>query len=154
MLTESRHYLFSSHKDAKEQNKKVATNYMKVLIVEDESLIAYQYRIILKAQNYTVSAICASGEEAVTHSLQHLPDVILMDYNLKGSLTGLDAGRIIRSEVETTIPIIFITAFSELISDKDKDSIENSWFLDKPVSPGALISLLKELNTARVSTAL
>jgi DNA-binding response OmpR family regulator len=116
---------------------------MKVLIVEDESLIAYQYRAILISEGHSIAGICATGEDAIEQTIHTQPDVIVMDHRLKGKLSGLDAGFAIRKRVST--PIVFITAFSELVDSSTKASMENSLFLDKPVSPGTLINVMKEL---------
>jgi len=88
-----------------------------ILIVEDEGLIALHLMEILTNAGYRVLEPVASGEEAIRHLEEKpLPDLILMDITLDGSLDGVETTRQIRKQ--HAMPIIFLTAHlnSQIIS--------------------------------------
>ena len=60
----------------------------KILIVEDEMIIGANISLQLTNLGYEVTGITTRGEEALNHIKQNLPDIVLMDIQLKGSLTG------------------------------------------------------------------
>ena len=63
----------------------------KVLIVEDEGIVALSIRETLKKLGYVVTGICATGEDAIQKTGETLPDVVLMDIHLKGDMDGISA---------------------------------------------------------------
>lgn len=90
----------------------------KILIVDDEVVVAEDIRRQLRSLGYVVVGVVASGSEAVDVAGQHRPDLILMDIKLKGPLDGIDAARTIQSRY--SIPVIYLTAFS------DEDTLERA----------------------------
>jgi len=84
---------------------------VKILVVEDELIIAKGIEKRLKALGYSVTDTVASGEEAVRLALETLPDLVLMDINLQGGIDGVMAADQIRSQAD--IPIIFLTAYAD-----------------------------------------
>ena len=64
----------------------------KILIVEDENIIALDIRSMLEDLGYLVSGIVSSGEESIQRASKIKPDLVLMDIKLKGSIDGLKAG--------------------------------------------------------------
>ncbi len=66
---------------------------MKILIVEDEEPIALEIRDMLELMGYPVTAIADSYESALAAIENKLPDLVLVDIELKGHLTGIDLGR-------------------------------------------------------------
>ena len=86
-------------------------NPARILIVEDEFLIAMAERSILQRLGYEVIGIASSGEEAVKLADQSRPDVILMDIKLVGEMTGKEAARIIKERQD--IPLIFVSALKD-----------------------------------------
>jgi PAS domain S-box-containing protein len=83
----------------------------KILIVDDEGVVAEDIRRQLRSLGYVVVGLVASGSEAVDLAGEHRPDLILMDIKLKGPLDGIDAARTIHSRYG--IPVIYLTAFSD-----------------------------------------
>ena len=129
----------------------------RVLIVEDDVIIASQLQRTLNKMEYSSIGPVATGEEAIDLTLREFPDVILMDIKLKGKLTGIEAADKIHKETE--IPVIYLTGYA------DDETIERSkdnhtyGFLTKPIRDeelGAMIEtaiykssadrLLKHLN--------
>lgn len=83
----------------------------KILIVEDENIIALDIRSILEDLGYRVSAIVSSGEESIQKASIMKPDLVLMDIKLKGSIDGVSAGEEIYKQFQ--IPIVYLTAYSD-----------------------------------------
>ena len=81
---------------------------IKILIVEDEMLIAANISLQLSTLGYEVSGILPRGEEALVHIKESEPDIILLDINLRGDIDGIETARIIQETY--SIPIIYLTA--------------------------------------------
>ena len=85
----------------------------RILIVEDEAIVAADIKGTLKGLGYDVSAIAFSGEEALRKTEELHPDVVLMDIVLRGQMDGIEAAQQIRERFG--IPSIFMTGYSEEI---------------------------------------
>src|SRR5512133_2136720 len=81
----------------------------RILIVEDEAIIAMDLEDTLTAQGYLVIATVPSGEAAMALCQTQSPDLVLMDIRLQGHLTGLETARILRETLQ--IPSVLLTAF-------------------------------------------
>ncbi len=81
-----------------------------ILVVEDEVLVARDISARLGRMGYEVVGTAARGEDAIELALEHIPDLILMDINLKGEMDGIEAATHIGESA--SIPIIFCTAYS------------------------------------------
>ena len=81
---------------------------IKLLIVEDEMVIAANISLQLSELGYEVMGIIPRGEEALKHVNDNPPDIILMDINLKGHLDGIATARLIQKKQD--IPVIYLTA--------------------------------------------
>jgi CheY-like chemotaxis protein len=84
----------------------------RVLIVEDEQIVAADLEARLDKLGCQVIGTAASGEEAVELASASRPDVVLMDVQLQGEMSGTEAARQIQ-EI-TGSPIIFVTAFASV----------------------------------------
>lgn len=84
---------------------------VKILVVEDESIVAMDLKHRLENMNYTVLAVVSSGEEAVEKAAIMLPDLILMDIVLIGEMDGIQAAQIIKDDYN--IPVLYLTAYSD-----------------------------------------
>jgi CheY-like chemotaxis protein len=81
----------------------------RILIADDEIIIARELEARLKGLGYDVVGIAASGEDALQITLETKPDLILMDLVLRGELDGIEtADRILK---QSKVPIIFLTAY-------------------------------------------
>lgn len=83
----------------------------KILIVEDELLIAKGLARKLKKMGYTVVDIVSSGAKAIEKTAETQPDIILMDIVIKGEIDGITTAEKIRKK--SNIPIIYITAYAD-----------------------------------------
>lgn len=64
---------------------------VKIMIVEDESIVAVDIKRTLIGLGYEVTAIADTGEEAISSACEQKPDLILMDIVLKGDIDGIEA---------------------------------------------------------------
>jgi DNA-binding LytR/AlgR family response regulator len=83
----------------------------KVLIVEDEALIADNLAAIIGDLNYHITDICSNADEALKSIKNNAPEICLLDVNLGGGIDGIDLATMIRTRLD--IPHIFITSFSD-----------------------------------------
>lgn len=83
----------------------------KILIVEDESIIAEDIADSLESIGYAIVGIVSSGEEAIAISSELQPDIVLMDIMLQGQMDGITAAEQIQSRFQ--IPAIFLTAYAD-----------------------------------------
>lgn len=79
-----------------------------VLIVEDDPIIAFDIQQQLKDLHYQIHDVVPSGEQALQSIRETVPDVILMDIKLKGTLNGIQTAKQILSKAR--VPIIFVSA--------------------------------------------
>jgi putative two-component system response regulator len=83
----------------------------KILIVEDETIIARNIANSLLSLGYQVPVIVSSGEGAIARAGELHPHIILMDIKLKGKIDGIEAADIIRTRFD--IPVIYITSYAD-----------------------------------------
>jgi DNA-binding response OmpR family regulator len=102
----------------------------RVLIVEDESLIAEELRDRLSRLGFSVIATVDSAEEGIALATQNRPDLILMDIRLKGEKDGVQAANEIRQQVD--VPIVYLTAYSDLLTVDRVRASEHDGYILKP----------------------
>jgi diguanylate cyclase (GGDEF)-like protein/PAS domain S-box-containing protein len=83
----------------------------RILIVEDEGVIALELRDRLADMGYEIVGPVPSGQEAIDHARELVPDVVLMDIILAGRMDGIEASEIIKNSLD--IPVIFLTAHAD-----------------------------------------
>ena len=83
----------------------------RVLIVEDEKIIAFDLQRRLRSFGYDVVGSCATGAEALAFCAEQRPDIVLMDIMLEGDLDGIETSKILLDKYQ--IPSIFLTAYSD-----------------------------------------
>ncbi|MCD6297011.1 MAG: PAS domain S-box protein, partial [Deltaproteobacteria bacterium] len=83
----------------------------KVLIVEDDGIIAMDIQSRLMSLGFDVSGMVSSGEEAIYRAKETPPDIVLMDIRLEGEMDGIEAADQIRTQFN--IPVVYLTAYAE-----------------------------------------
>jgi signal transduction histidine kinase len=83
----------------------------KILVVEDETILAKDIQICLRKLGYTVSGIASSGEEAIQKVSEDCPDLILMDIKIKGDIDGIETAKHIKESF--SIPVVYLTAHAD-----------------------------------------
>lgn len=86
-------------------------NNTKIMIVEDEKIVALDIKDSLEHFGYSVPCMASKGEEAIKLAKTCHPDLILMDIVLKGKMDGIETAKIIHDSYD--IPIIYLTAYSD-----------------------------------------
>jgi diguanylate cyclase (GGDEF)-like protein/PAS domain S-box-containing protein len=87
------------------------TTNARILIAEDDALAARHLNQSLLRMGYQVTGVVQTGEDVIKCSAENVPDLILMDITLGGTIDGICAGQKVHSQVD--IPIIYITANSD-----------------------------------------
>ena len=82
----------------------------RILIVEDDGIIARHLQAVLKKFGYQVHALVATGEEALQLVAQSPPDLALMDIELAGEMDGVETAEQLQSHYQ--IPVVYLTAFA------------------------------------------
>ncbi len=87
------------------------TSKIRLLIVEDEALVARDLESMAQRAGYEVCATATTGEEALNLALTMRPDLALIDIIIKGSIDGIDVARKIWQDMQ--IPAIYVTAYAD-----------------------------------------
>jgi len=114
----------------------------KVLIVEDELVIATVLKLQLQHSGYEVANV-TTAEAAITKTQEFNPDFIVMDIHLKNGGNGIDTAKAIR-DLQINTLIIFTTGNSYENTKQKLGDISNYQLLIKPVDYAQLEPLLKE----------
>ncbi len=113
----------------------------RIMLVEDESIVAMDVQQRLAQLGYQVVAHAVSGEQAIRLAGETQPDLILMDIKLRGAVDGIEAARQIRSYRET--PIIYLTAFADDNTIKRASLTQAYGYLIKPFEDRELHSAIE-----------
>ncbi len=115
----------------------------KVMIVEDETLIAMRMRRNLELQGYDICALATNGAEALQMAAEHRPDVILMDIHLPGDINGDKAAQTIHEQLG--IPIIFLSGYSQRSKDDWSTQVSLIAHLSKPIPTEELTAAIDQM---------
>ena len=83
----------------------------KILVVEDESIIAADIAASLRNLGHEVTATVTSGERAIRKVEENKPDLIFMDIVINGDMDGIETAEQIRSRFK--VPVVFLTAYAD-----------------------------------------
>jgi PAS domain S-box-containing protein len=103
----------------------------KILIVEDEAIIALDIQRQLVHAGFSVSGIAQTAPQAFRHVEREIPDLVLMDIHIKGEMDGVQAASIIRNRYN--LPVIYLTAHSDDTTLKRARMTQPYGFLVKPL---------------------
>lgn len=125
----------------------------KILIVEDEILVATDIQESLEGLGYTVQGMVDTGLKAIEAVEKQLPDLILMDINLKGEMTGIEAATNITRNND--VPIIYLTANTDIDTvNKAKVALPYGYiskpFTDKDLQTNIEIAIFKFANDVKL----
>lgn len=119
----------------------IELNNYKILIAEDELIIAMDIQMRLENAGYTVVALVTTGEEAVRQALENCPQLVLMDIGLKGELDGIAAAGEIRKQLD--IPVVYLTSYSNKTVLERAKLTEAYAYLLKPFEERTLLSTIE-----------
>ncbi len=116
---------------------------LKILIVEDEYVLAANLKEILESLGYMVCGIADSAETTTEKVVQCRPDLVLMDIRLKGQVDGIDVAECLWNIA--SIPVIYLTGQSDQTTiDRAYENLHFGYLI-KPVSAA---NLSKAITTA------
>lgn len=118
-------------------------NNNKVLIVEDEAIIALEIEDRLINLGFEVCAVASSAESAIQLTEKNNPALILMDIKLRGKMSGIEAAKIINEKFET--PIIYITAFMDAHTIEEEEGAVKHPHLIKPIQEDDLKATIEKV---------
>ncbi len=110
--------------------------YPKILIAEDERITAQHLRQCLSSMGYDVVAVTSSGPATIREAGKRLPDLLLTDIRLRGSVDGIDAAAEIRER--WSIPTVFLTAYADPDTMRRARIVEPYGYLIKPFAEDEL----------------
>ena len=125
----------------------------KILLVEDEGMIALDLKRILENIGYEISSIVSRGEEAVIEAAKIRPDLVLMDITLKGKMNGIEAAKKI---ITLNIPVVYLTGANDNNTLKKATQMPVYGYIVKPYLEKELITTVEmalnkhQLDIARV----
>ena len=125
----------------------------KILLVEDEGMIALDLRRILENFGYEIPFVASRGEEAVKEAAKIRPDLVLMDITLKGTMDGIEAAKKI---ISLNIPVVYSTGASDNKTLKKVSEMPVYGFIVKPYIEKELITTIEialnkhQLDLARI----
>lgn len=114
---------------------------IKILIVEDEGIVARDIQRHLEQAGYMVCGIADNADEAIALALDKMPDLILMDIVIQGERDGIETAKEVRSRLD--IPVVFLTAHSdEATLSRARESLPYGYLL-KPFESRELITIIE-----------
>ena len=131
----------------KNRDNKKNTDKKKVMIIEDEIDILLLYKDYLNNKGFSVQATSTTANEALNDYENFFPNMIILDYNLPGKLSGLEAARQILKKYPSA-PIIIVTAYETVKSELSNDEFftnKNIILLLKPIKLQVLEYTIKSL---------
>ncbi len=120
---------------------KLAENGVKILVVEDEAIIAMDIQLILRKLGFWDSEVVYSGEESIQKVVENKPHLVLMDIKLKGKLDGIEAATHIFYGHK--VPVIYLTAFGDEDTLKRANGSARYGFITKPFVEADLQSTIQ-----------
>ncbi|MCC7450850.1 MAG: response regulator [Anaerolineae bacterium] len=115
----------------------------RIMVVEDEGIVALDIRNKLRRMGYSVTGIADSGEDAVIMALDTKPDLVLMDIRLKGEMDGIEAARQIRKQY--SIPVVYLTAYADTTTRRRADATGPAAYLLKPFDDIELHGVIQQV---------
>ena len=113
----------------------------RIMIVEDEGVVASYIEKALELEGYQVTAVVSSGEEAVEKAAETRPDLVLMDIHLAGEMDGVEAAEQLRNRF--SIPVIYLTGHADDDILQRAKVTEPLGYIMKPFGPEDLLTTLE-----------
>jgi signal transduction histidine kinase len=113
----------------------------RILIVEDEGIIALELAQNLRACGFDVVGSAAEGEPAIELAALAQPDLVLMDISIKGPIDGIEAAR--RMRLQRDVPVVFLTAYGDSATLERAQRAAPYGYLIKPYRPEELRAVLE-----------
>lgn len=114
---------------------------LKILIIEDEPVIAENISMYLNNADFTVSGIAYDDEEAVNQLRNNTPDAVILDINLDSAIDGIQIADYINKNFQ--LPFLFLTSYSDKETLQRAKVVEPSGYIVKPFNGQTLLASLE-----------
>lgn len=114
---------------------------IRVLILEDEPIIAEDLYSLLETSNFKIAGLSHHGEEALDMLKSRDPNFAILDINLGGGMTGLDVAEVIHTKYN--IPYIFLTSFDDEATLEEAQKYAPYGYIVKPFQDRTLLATIK-----------
>lgn len=108
----------------------------KIVIVEDEGLIAADLESRLKSAGYQVPGMADSAQPALKLIRESSPDLVLMDIRLKGEQDGIQVAEVVREQLD--IPVVYLTAYEDRATLERASRTQAYGYIKKPIVSASL----------------
>ena len=108
----------------------------KIVIIEDEGLIAADLETRLKIAGYTVPGTADSAQKALQLVRKTAPDLVLMDIRLKGAVDGIEVAGQIREQLD--VPVVYLTAYEDRATLERASQTQAFGYIKKPIATASL----------------
>ncbi|MDD2829232.1 MAG: response regulator, partial [Sulfuricurvum sp.] len=109
----------------------------KLLIIEDNWMMAHVIDEVALSLDIDVTGIATSWNEATELLVEQIPDFVILDININGSVDGIEVARRLK---EKEIPFLFLTAYKDLEIIKEATKLSPLSYLIKPITPENLMA--------------
>jgi DNA-binding response OmpR family regulator len=122
----------------------------RILIVEDEPMIAELVSAVLTDAGYEVIGIAEDERSAVKHANRNNPELVVMDIKLANNSDGVEVAR--RLQTQKTVSILFTSAYVDQRTFERASGLQRVGFLGKPYSPQCLLNAVANAEQERMIT--
>ena len=114
---------------------------IRILIVEDEPLIATDIAMHLDNMDFQVSGIAYDSDDALRQLQHNTPDAVLLDINLNATLDGIEIAHLIKEKYQ--LPVVFLTSFSDRTTLDRAKKTDPAGYIVKPFDERNLLATLE-----------
>src|SRR6478735_7585706 len=114
---------------------------LKILIVEDEPVIAENIAMYLNNYDFTVSAIAYDDDEAISQLKHNTPDAVILDINLESQMNGIQIADHINKHYQ--LPFLFLTSYADRETLEQAKTVEPWGYIVKPFNEKTLLASLE-----------
>jgi DNA-binding NtrC family response regulator len=118
------------------EQRSIMSEPLSILLCEDEVIIALDIKFQLRKMGYFVTDICKNAEELIQKAKETKPDFIVTDIKLEGDMTGIEAMKVIKEELE--IPFVYLSGQQNITTYQEAMKTNPCDFIGKPFSPHQL----------------
>jgi DNA-binding response OmpR family regulator len=129
-------YRATSISAGRQAGSPLSGNGWKILVVEDEAIIAMDLQYTLRKMGFGQSEVVHSGEESIRRVAAGRPHLVLMDIKLKGKLDGIQAAQEILGQYN--VPVVYMTAFGDEGTLEKANGTARYGFITKPFDEATL----------------
>ncbi len=114
----------------------------KILIGEDEIIIAHNLKNALEIAGFNVCDIGMESSIILRMVEMHHPDLVILDINLAGSISGIEVARVLKNKLN--IPFVLMSGYSDLLTKEVIEELQPLCALSKPIDYAKLIQCVEE----------